>query len=85
MLKVFWIVVVVVLKVPPTAKVIWRQGHSFKSHPTDWPGIEPATPCLEGRRFIQYTMAAPIFWSAFEYICSRYNEQMIFSGPPEDK
>ena len=27
---------VVVFNVPPTAKVIWRQGHSFKSHPTDW-------------------------------------------------
>ena len=22
--------------IPPTAKVIWRRGHSLKSHPTDW-------------------------------------------------
>ena len=28
-------VVVFVFNVPPTAKVILRQGHSFKSHPTD--------------------------------------------------
>ena len=28
--------VVLVFNVPPTAKVIWRQGHSLKSHPTDW-------------------------------------------------
>ena len=27
---------VVVFNVPPTAKVIWRRGHSLKSHPTDW-------------------------------------------------
>ena len=25
-----------VFNVPPTAKVIWRQGHSLESHPTDW-------------------------------------------------
>ena len=25
-----------VFNVPPTAKVIWRRGHGFKSHPTDW-------------------------------------------------
>ena len=30
------IVVVFVLNVPPTAKVIWRRGHSLKSHRTDW-------------------------------------------------
>ena len=28
--------VVFVFNVPPTAKVIWRQGHGLKSHPTDW-------------------------------------------------
>ena len=32
----FRIVVVFVFNVPPTAKVIWRQGHCLKSHPTDW-------------------------------------------------
>ena len=37
----FWksrtrVVVVFVFNVPPTAKVIWRWGHSLKSHPTDW-------------------------------------------------
>ena len=25
-----------VFNVPPTAKVIWRQGHGLKSHLTDW-------------------------------------------------
>ena len=25
-----------VFNVPPTAKVIWRRGHSLKSHPADW-------------------------------------------------
>ena len=29
-------VVVFVFYVPPTAKVIWRRGHSSKFHPTDW-------------------------------------------------
>ena len=55
------LVVVFVFKVPPTAKVIWRLGHGLKSHPTDlWrPGIEPATPGLQGKLFIHYTTAAP--------------------------
>ena len=30
------LVVVFVFNIPPTAKVIWRQGHSLTSHPTDW-------------------------------------------------
>ena len=31
-------------------KCLRRQGHSLKSHPTDWekPGIEPGTPGLQG-------------------------------------
>ena len=31
-------------------KRLRRRGHGFKSHPTDWekPGIEPATPGLQG-------------------------------------
>ena len=32
----FYVVVVFVFNVPPTAKVIWRRGHGLKSHPTDW-------------------------------------------------
>ena len=28
--------IVVVFNVSPTTKVIWRQGHGLKSHPTDW-------------------------------------------------
>ena len=32
----YMFVVVFVFNVPPTAKVIWRRGHSLKSHPTDW-------------------------------------------------
>ena len=27
---------VVVFNIPQTAKVIWRRGHSLKSHPSDW-------------------------------------------------
>ena len=27
---------VFMFNIPKTAKVIWRGGHSFKSHPTDW-------------------------------------------------
>ena len=30
------VVGVFVKHVPPTAKVIWRQGHGLKSHPADW-------------------------------------------------
>ena len=30
------LVVGFVFNVPPTAKVIWRQGHGLKSHPTAW-------------------------------------------------
>ena len=30
------VVVVFVYNVKPTAKVIWRWGHSLKYHPTDW-------------------------------------------------
>ena len=55
-----WLVVFV-FNVPPTAKIIWRQGHCLKSHPTAWltRGIEPATPGLQGKQFIHYTTAAP--------------------------
>ena len=55
------VVVVFVFNIPPTAKVIWRRGHGLKSHPTDLssPGIEPATPGLQGKLFIHYTTAAP--------------------------
>ena len=35
-IEAFAFVVVLVFNVPPTAKVIWRRGHGFKSHPTDW-------------------------------------------------
>ena len=61
----FWLIVVVfVFNVPPTAKVIWRQGHGLKvsSNRLVEPGIEPATPGLQGKRFIHYTTAAPMFW-----------------------
>ena len=29
-------IVVFVFNVPPTVKVMWRQCHGLKSHPTDW-------------------------------------------------
>ena len=55
------IVVVFVFYVSPTAKVIWRRGHGLKvsSHKLMKPGIEPATPGLQGKQFIHYTTAAP--------------------------
>ena len=48
------------LNVPPTAKVIWRRGHGLMSHLTEF---EPATPGLQGKRFIYYTTATPISYS----------------------
>ena len=53
------IVVVFVLNVLPTAKVIWRWGPWLLSDRLVKPGIEPATPGLQGKRFIHYTTAAP--------------------------
>ena len=57
------IYVVFVFNVPPTAKVIiWRRGPQLKvsSDRLVKPGIEPATPGLQGKRFIHYTTAAPV-------------------------
>ena len=52
----------VVFNVPPTAKVIRRRGHGLvSSDRLVKPGIEPATPGLQGKRFIHYTTAAPHF------------------------
>ena len=31
-----YVVAVFRFNVPPSAKVIWRQDHGLKSHPTDW-------------------------------------------------
>ena len=41
-------------------KRLRRRGNGFKSHPTDWekPGIEPATPGLQGIALIHYTTGA---------------------------
>ena len=53
-------VVVFMFNVFPTAKVIWRRGHRLvSSDRLVKPGIEPATPGLQGKRFIHYTTAAP--------------------------
>ena len=50
-----------VFNIPPTAKVIWRRGHSLvSSDRLEKPGIEPATPGLQGKCFICYNMVAPI-------------------------
>ena len=40
-------------------KPLRRRGNGLKSHPTDWekPGIEPATPGLQGTALIHYTTA----------------------------
>ena len=56
-----FVVVVFVFNVPSTAKVIWRQGHCLKSHPTRLvkTGNEPAAPGLQGKQFTHNTMAAP--------------------------
>ena len=51
---------VFVFNIPPTAKVIWRLGHGLvSSDRLVKPGIEPAIPGLQGKRFIHYTTAAP--------------------------
>ena len=41
-------------------KRLRRRVNGLKSHPTDWekPGIEPATPGLQGIALIHYTTAA---------------------------
>ena len=57
-----WIVVVAVFvfNIPPTAKVIWRRGHSLvSSDRREKPGIEPGNPGLQGKWFIHYTTVAP--------------------------
>ena len=52
------VVVIVVFNVPPTAKVIWRWGHGLvSSDRLVKPGVEPASPGLQGKWFIHYTMA----------------------------
>ena len=60
-IKIFVVAVVFVFNVPPTAKVIWRQAHGLvSSNRLVKPGIEPATPGLQGKLFIHYTTAAPL-------------------------
>ena len=49
-----------VFNVPPTAMVIWGQGHGLVlSDGLEKPVIEPATPGLHGKWFILYTIAVP--------------------------
>ena len=46
---------VFVFNVPPTAKVIWRRGHSLKSHPTDcypWFTRQVVYPLHHGSSFL---------------------------------
>ena len=46
---------------PPTAKVLWRGVYDLvSSDKLVKPGIEPATPGLQGKQFIHFIMAAPI-------------------------
>ena len=58
--------VVFLFNIPPIAKVIWRHGQGLKSfQQTGKPGIEPATPGLQGEWFIHYTSAeyvVNIYW-----------------------
>ena len=65
--------VVFLFNVPPTAKVIWRRL-KVSSDRLLKPGIEPATPGLQGKRFIHYTTAAPEFSSGFNKITEKKNE-----------
>ena len=61
-------VVVFLINVPPTAQVIWRRGHSLVSSDRLMkPGIEPATPDLQGKWPIHYTIAAPIILKTFTH------------------
>ena len=57
----FQLLLCFVFNVPPTAKVIWRRRHGLVLFDRlVKPRIKPATPGLQGKRFIQYTTAAPI-------------------------
>ena len=53
-----------VFNVPPTAKVIMETGPQLKvsSDRLVKPGIEPANPGLQGKRFIHFTTVAPKLW-----------------------
>ena len=59
-----WICVQELPKAQPAVvlvlKRLRRRGNGLKSHPTDWekPGIEPATPGLQGIALIHYTTGA---------------------------
>ena len=62
--------VVFVFNVPSPAKVIWRRGHDLvSSDRLVKPGIEPATPGLQGKWFIHYTTAALVM---LNMLCSTY-------------
>ena len=53
------VVVELMFNIPPTAKVILRWGHGLVSSDRLVKlGIKPATPGLQGKRFIHYIMAA---------------------------
>ena len=53
---------VFVFNVPPTAEVIQRWGHGFKSHPTDWRSWESYDMMSNNEDFhVTYFMAITLF------------------------
>ena len=61
--------VVFVFNVPPTAKV---RRLKVSSDRLVKPGIKPASPGLQGKQFIQYTTAAPLFTMRLDYMHDIY-------------
>ena len=47
----FYFICMYVFNILPTSKVIQRQGHSLKSHLTDWKSSGSVTPGLQGEHF----------------------------------
>ena len=63
-------------------KRLRRRGNGLKFHPTDWekPGIEPATPGLQGKKkFCGFSMGRNQYWAGRVYdLCVYY-----MTGTPE--
>ena len=73
-----WFCVQELPKAQPAVVLVLKRlrgrGNGLKSHPTDWekPGIEPATPGLQGIALIHYTTgASPFSRKPLMYFCGR--------------
>ena len=63
-------------------KRLRRRVHGLKSHPTDWekPGIEPATPGLQGIALIHYTTGASL-----DFVCTSCINNVYIAAESADK